>query len=130
MEQVSCYDSGQGISRALCIEALEYFCDDYEGVVLDATRPGTRRTLSNNGYGVQCIGEHRSIDGCFVLAQISVTVKNGCRFTVGGKGPRAEYGRITRHIIDECDTSSTEWEQGDTLESNCASWRFDPNTNW
>ncbi|RWA12354.1 hypothetical protein EKO27_g2735 [Xylaria grammica] len=129
-EQVSCYDSGQRISRALCIEALEYFCDDYEGVVLDATRPGTRRTLSNNGYGVQCIGEHGSIGGCFVLVQISVTVKNDCRFTVGGKGPRAECGRIIRRIIDECDTSSTEWKQGGTLESNCASWRFDPNANW
>ncbi|KAI0448314.1 hypothetical protein F5B21DRAFT_510293 [Xylaria acuta] len=129
-ETLQCYDNGQRISRALCIKALEYFCDDYEGVVLDDTQPGTRRTLLNGGYGVQCIGEHGSISGCFVLVQISVTVKNGCRFTVGGKGPGAECGRIIRRIIDECDTSSTQWKQGGTLESNCASWRFDPNTNW
>jgi hypothetical protein len=127
---VHCYDSGQFINRGLAIEALEYFCDDFEGVVLDASMPNTRRTLSNNGYGVHCIGEHGSIGGCFVEVQISVTVKNGCRFQMEGKGANQECGRILRRIIDQCDTTSTEFKQGGTLESNCASWRFDPNNNW
>lgn len=129
-EEVHCYDSGQFINRGLAIEALEYFCDDFEGVVLDASQPGTRRTLSNGGYGVHCIGEHGSVGGCFVSVQISVTVKNGCRFKMEGKGANQECGRVLRRIIDQCDTSSTQFKQGGTVESNCASWRFDPNNNW
>ncbi|KFA82003.1 hypothetical protein S40288_07998 [Stachybotrys chartarum IBT 40288] len=86
-EEVDCYNNGQFINRALAIEALDYFCDAFEG-------------------------------------------QNGCRFRMGGNGPREECGRILRRIIDECDTSSTQFKQGGTLSSNCADWSFDPNDNW
>jgi hypothetical protein len=73
---------------------------------------------------------HCFFAGCFVNVVMSVTVKNGCRFTMGGNGAREECGRIIRSIIDECDTSSTERKQGGRVSSNCADWRFDPNNNW
>ncbi|KEY73171.1 hypothetical protein S7711_04137 [Stachybotrys chartarum IBT 7711] len=123
-EEVDCYNSGQFIRRDLAIEALDYFCDRFEGQVLDANRPETERTLQCQ-HGVHCF-----FAGCFVNVVMSVTVKNGCRFTMGGNGAREECGRIIRSIIDECDTSSTERKQGGRVSSNCADWRFDPNNNW
>ncbi|KAI6750545.1 hypothetical protein HG530_014826 [Fusarium avenaceum] len=100
-EEVSCYGiGGAWIHRALAIEALEYFCDKYEGQVLDATKPETERTLECQ-HGVVCTGDGL---GCVVDVLMSVTVKNGCRFTVGGKGSKSECGRILRRMIDECDT--------------------------
>lgn len=126
-ESVHCYDSGALVTRAMAIDALNAFCDAWVGTVLDASRPGTRRTIDNgDGFGAHCAGAL----GCFDTILISVTVKNGCRFTMGGKGANQECGRILRRIIDECDTSSTQHKQGGTVESNCASWRFDPNLYW
>ncbi|KAF7558106.1 hypothetical protein G7Z17_g84 [Cylindrodendrum hubeiense] len=125
-EELDCYNSGQFINRGLAIEALEYFCDRFEGQVLDATRPETERTLMCK-RGVHCIPNG---NGCFVDVVMSVTVKNGCRFTMGGKGAKSECGRILRRMIDECDTSSTQFKQGGKLSSNCADWRFDPNNRW
>lgn len=108
------------------IDALNAFCDANEGRVLDASRPGTQRTLNNEpGFGAHC-----TTLGCFDLIHISVTVINGCRFTMGGKGANQECGRILRKAIDQCDTSSTEFKQGGTIKSNCAGWRIDPNVNW
>ncbi|KAJ4261803.1 hypothetical protein NW757_000075 [Fusarium falciforme] len=125
-EEVDCYNGGQFINRGPAIEALEYFCDRFEGRVLDATRPETERTLMCK-HGVHCIPTGK---GCFVDVLMSVTVKNGCRFTVGGKGAKSECGRILRRMSDECDTSSTQLKQGGKLSSNCADWRFDPNNRW
>lgn len=92
--------------------------------MLDALRPGTQRTLTCQ-HGVHCWAA-----GCFVNVVMRVTVKHECRFRMGGNGPREECGRILRRIIDECDTSSTQFKQGGTLSSNCADWSFDPNDNW
>lgn len=127
-EKVNCYDDGVWIHRALAIEALEYFCDKFEGQVLDATKPETERTLQCN-HGVVCTGDAL---GCAVDVLMSVTVKNGCRFTIGNKGSKSECGRILRRMIDECDKSDVRYKQGGTMSSNCADWRFDPNfrTGW
>ncbi|KAH7137509.1 hypothetical protein B0J13DRAFT_528145 [Dactylonectria estremocensis] len=122
--EVDCYNSGQLINRGLAIEALEYFCDRFEGQVLDATRPETERTLMCK-HGVHCIPNDI---GCFVNVLISVTAKIGCQFTMGGKGAKSDCGRVLRRLIDECDTSSTQNKQGGRLSSNYADWRFDPNT--
>ncbi|KAM0542646.1 hypothetical protein ACHAPJ_012678 [Fusarium lateritium] len=123
-EEVDCYGlGGAWIHRALAIEALEYFCDKYEGQVLDATKPETERTLECQ-HGVVCTGDGF---GCAVDVLMSVTVKNGCRFTVGGKGLKSECGRILRRMIDECDTSDVRFKKGGTMSSNCADWKFDPN---
>ncbi|KAH6994560.1 hypothetical protein EDB82DRAFT_556830 [Fusarium venenatum] len=120
-EEVHCYNDGASIDHALAIEALESFCDRFEGQVLDATKPGTERTLQCK-HGVGCL----SIFGCSVDVVMSVTVINGCRFTIGNKGSKSECGRNLRRMIDECDTSDTRYKQGGTMTSNCAIWRFDP----
>ncbi|KNB10683.1 hypothetical protein FOXG_10827 [Fusarium oxysporum f. sp. lycopersici 4287] len=123
-EEVKCYGiGGAWIHRALVIEALEDFCDRYEGQVLDAAKPETERTLECQ-HGVVCTGDGF---GCVVNVLMSVTVKNGCRFTVGGKGPKSECGRILRRMIDECDASDVRYKKGGTMSSNCADWKFDPN---
>ncbi|KAK7430733.1 hypothetical protein QQZ08_002777 [Neonectria magnoliae] len=109
-EDLDCYNSGQFINRGLAIEALEYFCDRFEGQVLDATRPETERTLMCK-HGAHCIPS----SVCIVDVIMSVTVKNGCRFTMGGKGVKSECGRVLRRMIDECDTSSATREH--TLNS-------------
>jgi hypothetical protein len=121
---VKCYGiGGAWINRALANEALEYFCDKYEGQVLDATKPETDRTLECQ-HGVVCTGDGF---GCVVDVLMSVTVKNGCRFTVSGKGPKSECGRILKRMIDECGTSDVRYKKGGTMSSNCADWKFDPN---
>lgn len=112
------------IHRALAIEALEYFCDRYEGQVLDATEPETERTLECQ-HGVICTGDG---SGCAVDVLMSVTFKIECRFTVSGKGPKSECGRIVRRMIDECDTSDVRFKKGGTMSSNCADWKFDINS--
>jgi hypothetical protein len=110
----------------MMIDALNDFCGYYEGIVLDASKPDTLRTLTNEpGFGAHCF-----FLGCFDIIKISVTVINGCKFSMGGKGANQECGRILRRAIDECDQSSTDFKQGGTIESNCAQWRIDPNVNW
>lgn len=130
-EKVHCFDSGAIVTRAMCIDALEAFCDYWEGTTLDATKPGTRRTLDNgNGFGAHCLDDFGLDDWCFAEIWIRVTVKNGCKFKMGGSGANQECGRIIRRIIDECGKTSTEFKQGGIVESNCATWFFDPNVNW
>ncbi|KAF1997002.1 glycoside hydrolase family 18 protein [Amniculicola lignicola CBS 123094] len=127
-EKVNCYNSGATVTRGMMIDALNAFCDWAEGTVLDASKPNTLRTMNNEpGFGAHCM----CCDlGCFDMIHISLTVINGCKFTVGGKGNNQECGRILRRAIDECDESSTEFKQGGTIESNCAQWRIDPNVYW
>ncbi|KAH8729254.1 hypothetical protein BGZ61DRAFT_446051 [Ilyonectria robusta] len=71
------------------------------------TRPETERTLMCN-HGVHCIPAG---NGCFVNVLASIAAKNWCRFAVGGKGAKSECGRILRRVIDECDTSLTQFKQ-------------------
>ncbi|KAM5359510.1 hypothetical protein ACJA88_015111 [Fusarium oxysporum] len=85
------------------------------------TKP--ERTLECQ-HGVVCTGDGF---GCVVDVLMSVTVKNGCRFTVSGKGPKSECGRILKRMIDECGTSDVRYKKGGTMSSNCADWKFDPN---
>lgn len=121
-ESLHCYtETGRGDA----IKALNDFCNDFQGTVLDATSPKSPRTLSGQ-YGADCAGAL----GCFVNIYLSVTVTNGCRFTVDGGDPNQDCGRIIRETIDECDRSSTRFKQGGTVTSNCAIWDFDPNVNW
>ncbi|QKD48531.2 uncharacterized protein FOBCDRAFT_236188 [Fusarium oxysporum Fo47] len=101
----------------------EVKCYGIGGQVLDATKPETERTLECQ-HGVVCTGDGF---GCVVDVLMSVTVKNWCRFTVGGKGLKSECGRILRRMIDECDTSDVRYKKGGTMSSNCADWKFDPN---
>ncbi|KAH6603914.1 hypothetical protein Trco_007360 [Trichoderma cornu-damae] len=114
--QVHCYNGGQFINRGLAIEVVDCFCDRFQG----------QRTLPCK-HGVHCIPGNV---GCLVDVLMSVTVKNGCRFTMEGKGANQDRGRILRLMIDECDTSSTETKQGGTLSRNCADWGFDPSNRW
>lgn len=109
-----CYDSGVLTGRGDAIRAVENFCEYAAGRTLDDS------TL-----------ERKSIEGIdsavagFVSIVQSITVRNGCKFDVD----RQECRRIMRRILDECDTTSTRFKQGGTVEDNCATWRLDPNTD-
>ena len=124
-ESLHCYNSGAVTGRGDAIKALDSFCDNFQGTVLDATSPHSPQTL-NGQYGAVCA----VASSCFVDIHVSVTVTNGCRFTIDGPDPDQDCGRIIRETIDKCDTSSTRFKQGGTVTSNCAIWSFDPNTNW
>lgn len=125
-ESLRCYDTGSVTGRGDSIKALNNFCDDYAGTVLDASDREGKHTLTGD-YGAVCISE---LDSCFVEVHLSVTVTNGCKFTIDGPDPDQECGRIIRETIDKCDQSSTRFKQGGSVTSNCAIWSFDPNTNW
>ncbi|KAI1157988.1 glycoside hydrolase superfamily [Nemania serpens] len=113
------------------INAVNDFCGNYEGTVLDASDKDAVHTLSlkylfsepTGGSGAECF----FIGLCDVNINLSVTVTNGCRFTIDGGSANDECGRIFRKVIDQCDTSSTQYKQGGTITSNCAVWRIDPN---
>lgn len=124
-ESLHCFNKGAEAGRGDSIKALTHFCDDYAGTVLDATSSTSRHTLAGE-YGAVCGGPI----GCFVQIHVSVTVTNGCKFTVDGSDPDHDCGRIIRETIDKCDQSSTRFKQGGTVTSNCAIWSFDPNANW
>ncbi|KAI9788527.1 MAG: hypothetical protein M1816_006867 [Peltula sp. TS41687] len=123
-ESLHCYNSGAMTGRRDALKALNKFCYNYAGVVLDATRPNTRHTLQGD-YLADCL----PLVGCFVLIHVSVTVTNGCRFAMDGPDPAEQCGRILRETIVRCDTASTRFKQGGSVTSNCAIWTFDPNLN-
>lgn len=120
-ESVDCYNSGALVGRGDSIKAVNDFCSRFAGVVLDDSRSDGERTLEKT-YGGVCAGAL----GCFDEVDVSVTVINGCRF----KMDENECGRILRRPVDECDTSSTRFKQGGTVNGNCALWVFDPNLDW
>lgn len=124
-ESLHCYNSGAVTGRGDAIKALNYFCKSYAGTVLDASNGHSAHTLKSDS-GAVCIDE----GDCFVDIYVSVTVINGCRFTIDGPDPSQDCGRILRETIDKCDQSSTRFKQGGTVSSNCATWDFDPNVNW
>jgi chitinase len=110
-EDRKCYDSGALTGRGDAIKAVEHFCDYAAGRTLD---DATQERKSIQGID--------SAVGGFVSIVQSVTVRNGCKFDIN----RDECGRIMRRILDECDTTSTRFKQGGTVEDNCATWRLDP----
>ncbi|PSR80523.1 glycosyl hydrolases family 18-domain-containing protein [Coniella lustricola] len=126
-ESLHCYNSGAMTGRGSMIDAVTAFCNQYDGTVLDASDTNAQHTLtySDHNAGV-CFGEL----GCTEVLQLSVTVTNGCRFTVDGPDTDQDCGRIFREAIDQCDTSSTKYKQGGTITSNCALWVIDPNNYW
>ncbi|GIJ86559.1 hypothetical protein Asppvi_005448 [Aspergillus pseudoviridinutans] len=125
-ESYHCYDSGSWISRAAAIQAIDNFCNTWDGTVLDASQPNTLRTLTSYSYD-DCIGD---LDACLLQTIVSVTVVNGCGFTMDGPSPDQDCGRILREPIDKCNTASTQFKQGGTVTSNCAEWRIDPGVYW
>ncbi|KAI1097516.1 glycosyl hydrolases family 18-domain-containing protein [Jackrogersella minutella] len=130
-ESLHCYNSGASTDRGDMINAVNQFCDIYNGNVLDASQLNAIHTLTwpyyhskpTGGSELECL----FIGLCQVVITLSVTVTNGCRFTVDGPSPSDDCGRIFRKAIDKCDTSSTQYKQGGTITSNCAIWRIDPN---
>ncbi|KAI6091579.1 hypothetical protein F4821DRAFT_226439 [Hypoxylon rubiginosum] len=130
-ESLHCYNSGAQTDRGDMISAVNDFCDFYYGTVLDASQQNAQHTLNyyydysdpTGGSGLECA----TIGLCDVDITLSVTVTNGCRFTIDGPSPSDECGRIFRQAIDRCDTSSTQYKQGGIITSNCATWRIDPN---
>ena len=123
-EKLKCFDSGAWVDRGDLISALNDFCGYFAGTVLDASDPKKQRTLTGD-YGAACAGPL----GCFDRTSISVTVTNGCRFTMDGPSRSDQCGRILRQTIDKCDQSSTKFKQGGTVTSNFAIWSLDPNLN-
>lgn len=128
-ESLHCYNSGAMTGRGSMIDAVNDFCNTHAGTVLDASDSGAQHSLSlsDHNAGV-CL--HVANAGCTEVLELSVTVTNGCRFTIDGPSPDQECGRIFREAIDQCDTSSTKYKQGGTITSNCAVWRIDPNNWW
>lgn len=128
-ESLHCYNSGAQTDRGDMINAVTDFCDQSAGLVLDSSDESALHTLNfkyynsnpTGGSGAECF----FLGLCEVYITMSLTVTNGCRFTVDG--PHGECGRIFRKAIDQCDTSSTMYKQGGTITSNCAVWRIDPN---
>ncbi|KAI0118066.1 glycosyl hydrolases family 18-domain-containing protein [Hypoxylon sp. NC0597] len=126
-EKLHCFDSGAMTGRGSMIDAVNTFCNQFEGTILDASDANAEHTLTitDHNAGV-CLGAL----GCTEALHLSVTVTNGCRFTIDGPSPDQECGRIFRQAIDKCDTSSTKYKQGGTITSNCAVWDIDPNNWW
>ncbi|CAJ2504363.1 Uu.00g117570.m01.CDS01 [Anthostomella pinea] len=130
-ESLHCYNGGSETDRGDMINAVGDFCDYYYGKVLDASIYNAELTLNyyyqwsapTGGAGATCF----FTGVCDVTITLSVTVTNGCRFTIDGGSASDECGRIFRQAIDKCDTSSTQYKQGGTVTSNCAVWRIDPN---
>ncbi|KAI0181430.1 hypothetical protein GGR52DRAFT_524499 [Hypoxylon sp. FL1284] len=129
-ESLHCFNKGAETGRKGMINAVDDFCNFFRGTVMDASQLGATHTLSmtydssdpTGGSGVEC-----AFTGiCDVTIRLSVTVTNGCRFTMDGPKPSEECGRIFRQAIDKCDRSSTQYKQGGTVTSNCATWRIDP----
>ena len=76
----------------MMIDALNSFCGYFESTVLDASKLGILRTLTTEpDFGAHCVCYDL---GCFGMIHISVTVINGCKFTMGGKGANQECERI------------------------------------
>jgi hypothetical protein len=113
-EDRKCYDSGALTGRGDAIKAVENFCEFAGG-----------RTLDDSTLERKSVEGIDSAVGGFVSIVQSVTVRNGCKFDID----RDECRRIMRRILDECDTTSTRFKQGGTVEDNCATWRLDPNTD-
>ena len=126
-ESLNCYNSGAWINRDDAINAVNGFCNTFSGTVLDASNGMTGQTLSGD-YGGACIDDART--DCLDDIHVTVTVINGCRFTVDGPNPTQDCGRILRETIDQCDTGSTQFKRGGTVAGNCALWSFDPNLFW
>lgn len=122
-ESVHCFDSGAMTGRGSMIDAVNTFCSDNSIVMLDASDVNSEHTLSYNDYNG---GTYFGSLGCTEVIHISVTVTNGCRFTMDEN----DCGRVLRKAIDQCDTSSTKYKQGGTITSNCAVWDIDPNNYW
>ncbi|CAD6447523.1 8ee79419-bd96-49f7-bc53-35763a80c0cc [Sclerotinia trifoliorum] len=123
-EKVHCYNSGAIVGRGDMINAINDFCGKYEGTVLDATASNSLHTAAD-WSGAVCVD-----NSCFDYISVSVTVINGCAFTIDGSSPSNQCGRILRRATDECDQSSTRFKQGGTITSNCATWLIDPNIWW
>jgi hypothetical protein len=71
----------------------------YAWIVLDESDPNYALTVSGD-YGAVYGG----LIGCFVRVSITVTITNGCRFTMDGPFPSDQCGRILWQTI-ECDQS-------------------------
>ncbi|KAJ8070648.1 hypothetical protein OCU04_001019 [Sclerotinia nivalis] len=123
-EKVHCYNSGAMVGRGDMMNAINNFCGKYEGTVLDATASNSLHTAAD-WSGAVCVD-----NSCFDYISVSVTVINGCAFTIDGSSPSDQCGRILRRATDECDQSSTRFKQGGTITSNCATWLIDPNIWW
>jgi hypothetical protein len=55
-ETKKCYNQGALVTRGMMIDAIESFCDYFEGTEVDASRPDTLRTFTNgDGYGAHCM---------------------------------------------------------------------------
>lgn len=60
---------------------------------------------------------------------VSAKAKDGCRVIIGGSNKGDGCKRVLRRAVDECDTSGENDKQGGTVESDCAFWRIDPNSD-
>lgn len=125
-EKLHCFDSGAMTGRASLIDAITDFCTRYAGTVLDASDANAQHTITHDYYnGGVCVGSL----GCTGVNHLSVTVTNGCRFTIDGPDTDQQCGSIFRKPVDQCNTDSTKYKQGGTITSNCAIWDIDPNLN-
>ncbi|KAI1373409.1 hypothetical protein F4677DRAFT_448485 [Hypoxylon crocopeplum] len=132
-ESLHCYNGGASTDRGDMIDAVDDFCNFWFGTVLDDSQLNAQHTINGyyggsdptGGSGAECFFTVGLL--CDITITLSVTVMNGCRFTIDGPSPSDECGRIFRKAIDKCDTSSTQYKQGGTITSNCAVWRIDPN---
>lgn len=126
-ESLHCFNSGAMTGRGSMIDAVTSFCNTHQGTILDASDENAEHTLTLDDHNAgTCFGAL----GCTEVLHLSVTVTNGCRFTIDGPSPDQDCGRIFREAIDKCDTSSTKYKQGGTITSNCAVWDIDPNNWW
>ncbi|KAI1168783.1 hypothetical protein F5B18DRAFT_646562 [Nemania serpens] len=93
-------------------------------------QPGPASKANNidvtGGTVAECLF-NSGIAGCWEYLTLQVTLTNGCRFAVGGPGTTDDCGRFFHKGIDKCDGSSTQYKQGNTVTSNSAVWRIDPN---
>jgi hypothetical protein len=126
-EKVMCetqkHEAGFGImphaNRAAAITVIEAFCDKYKGTVMGGSTNFTYVDYEDP----EILGEGNNWPWTVVA---SITVLNGCQFTIDGGSRSDECGRIFRRIFDECDTSGVNYKYGGQVTSNCANYVFLP----
>jgi hypothetical protein len=106
-------------NRAAAITVIEKFCSLYEGKVMGGSDGYTYLSYENQ----EILGEGNNWPWTVIA---SVTVINGCQFTIDGGSRSDECGRIFRRTFDECDTDGVNYKEGGMVTSNCAKYVFLP----
>lgn len=115
-----CYNTGATINRREAVKGIDETCKELEKLP----------SLFKEG---QTVPEEHIFFSTWNTAwdiplhvYIHVRVKRGCEWHFDKDLCQLQF----RRIVDECDTSSVARKQGGIIETDCLTWRFDPNVHF